>query len=84
MWTTNAISNEQEIRKSPWEEAQDVRADGPALLSDEKSGDPFMSFIYEEIWSLSASKRVMIKGAIRQWEEEKIVAALFQIVNFAM
>jgi len=54
------------------------------LLSDEKSGDPFMSFIYEEIWSLSASKRVMIKGAIRQWEEEKIVAALFQIVNFAM
>lgn len=49
MCTSTVMTNEQEIWKSPWE-AQEVRADGPTLLSVEKSGDPFMSFIYGEIW----------------------------------
>lgn len=33
-----------ELIKGPWE-AQVVLFDGPKLFSDEKSGDPFMSFI---------------------------------------
>jgi len=48
-----AISNDWEIWKSPWQ-SHEVRADGPTLLSKEKPGDPFMSFIYGEIWNLSA------------------------------
>lgn len=55
MRTTTARSHEQGIWKSPWE-AHEVRADGPTLLSDEKSGEPFLSFICEGIWKLWASE----------------------------
>ena len=84
MPTTIAATNEQETWKSPWE-AQEVRADGPILLSDEKSGDPFMSFICEEIRNLlSALKWSWLVEQLYNGKGKTRVAALFGIMNFAM